>query len=178
LYLDYKTYTDPKKHDIDGEVADLLRSILKQLLRAVAYIPQATSTLYRALKESNRQPSAEEAEEHILHVLGTFWARSFVVIDALDECNTMSTERLLEVLAAVQKRTELGIMVTSRPNKAIAGIFEGIPVSSLFVSGDKGDIATFLQRKIKQTSPVLKKRVTEEFIGEIVDTISNLSEGM
>ncbi|KAH4806008.1 hypothetical protein HBI25_137160 [Parastagonospora nodorum] len=178
LYLDYKTYIDPKKPDTDNEVADLLRSILKQLLRGAAYIPQVTSALYLALKENNRQPSAGETEEHIIHVLGTFWARSIVVIDALDECNQMSAEKILEFLAALQKKTKLGIVVTSRPNKTIAESFDGIPVTYLTVSGEKKDIETFLRRKIIQTSPVLKKKASEEYISEIVDIISTSSEGM
>ena len=87
--------------------SDLIVSLLKQLVQERPSIPDVVKNLYSYHKPKRTCPSPDEIL-NALHSVTAFYSKTFIVIDALDECQVshellklkvnLSNEKLFELL--------------------------------------------------------------------------------
>ena len=77
-------YCDFKRNHEQG-LNELLLSLLKQLTQGHALIPDAVKLLHDRHKISRTQPSLDDISR-TLHSVTAHYSKTFIVVDALDEC--------------------------------------------------------------------------------------------
>ncbi|KAF3075556.1 Ankyrin repeat domain-containing protein 50 [Trichoderma lentiforme] len=126
----------------DDQTAEkLLMNLLKQLVQAQASLPQTIKDLYDIHEKSRTRPSLDEITAK-LHSMVAAYSRTFIVIDALDECQDLSRLRLLDEIFNLQAKTGANIFATSRINDIIRRRFNGSAIVE--ISADERDVLAYL----------------------------------
>lgn len=162
FYCNFKLQNEQKAED-------LLSSILKQL---AASAPETVTKLYEHHKDRRTRPSLNELSRALQTVAATY-SRVFVVIDALDECQTADDCRsvFLSQLFHLQKKCAVKLFATTRPIPEIAERFIG---DHLDIRAHKSDLRNYVEGRISQAGSELLK--TQE--KEIKDRITDVADGM
>ncbi|KFZ13854.1 hypothetical protein V501_03493 [Pseudogymnoascus sp. VKM F-4519 (FW-2642)] len=100
----------------DEQKADgLLASLLKQLAQGLYPLPESVKSLYDSHKKKRTRPTFNEISS-TLQSVAALYSRSYIVVDALDEClasDGCRTEFLTEIFA-LQAKSRANIFSTSR----------------------------------------------------------------
>src|SRR4051794_25847868 len=102
---------------------NLLGSILKQFIRTCPRVPGVVDSLFNTLKGENRQPSLKDACQALQYTTKTY-SKTFIIVDALDECQSCERKKFLKVLFDLQKSSRVSIFATSRHNPDIENCFK------------------------------------------------------
>ena len=107
-------FNDPDKQRPES----MIRSLLSQLSLHCVNIPPVLEDMYSSCLNGDRKPNFEAVLE-TFHQMTTAFDKTFVVLDALDECNQRS-----ELLESMERLinwddTNLRVVVTSRKEKDI-----------------------------------------------------------
>ncbi|KAF2262026.1 hypothetical protein CC78DRAFT_582948 [Lojkania enalia] len=92
--------------------SNLVSSLLQQLLLQRSNIPDQILSKYHYHTMRNSRPSLEDWSTLLASEL-RLWPRTFLVINALDECEENTR---FEFLACIKKLPNTSLLVTSRPN--------------------------------------------------------------
>ncbi|KAF2175317.1 hypothetical protein K469DRAFT_756296 [Zopfia rhizophila CBS 207.26] len=105
---------------------DLLASLLKQLVQKKSSLPEDLKSLYQRHKDKKTRPSINELSGALQSVVVGL-SRTFILIDALDECQASYQERdrLLSVGFTPQAEAHINLFATSRPVPEFNIHFEG-----------------------------------------------------
>lgn len=98
----------------EQQAPDLLLSLLKQLSRKRTPIPDPVRDLYKRYKTTSTRPQFEEISRALSSIIATY-SCVFIVIDALDECQSTSRMRLLAEITKFRAEAEVNVFATSRP---------------------------------------------------------------
>ncbi|XPS77209.1 hypothetical protein M3J09_009240 [Ascochyta lentis] len=170
VYLDY---IELKQAQGNG---NFLRSILKQLLMTSPIVPEGASSLYSGLKSEGTQPSETEAEKAIAEIAEIAPGKTFILLDALDECHAQISLDLLSALSRLQLNARLSDLITSRFNDNIEhGLLQ---VSYMPISGTRNDIECFIKDNMGKVSTFLNRRSSDRVKAKIVSKILETSQGM
>ncbi|RDW68740.1 uncharacterized protein DSM5745_08500 [Aspergillus mulundensis] len=164
VYLNYK------RHEAQ-QLDQLLASLLRQLSETQSALPESVRELYN--KRPMKRPSADALQKTILNIATTY-SRSFIVIDALDECQAADRcrDQFISAILALQSQGHVSILTTSRPIPDIAEQFRDSAV--LEIRARSEDIQMYIDRRIaKSGKPILR---THSKV--IKDEISKVVEGM
>jgi hypothetical protein len=150
--------------------ADLLKSLLKQLVQEWPSMPEAMKSLYKHHKERHTRPSLNEILR-ILHSVVASYSRTFIIIDALDECQVSDggLRRFLSEIFNLQAKTGANLFATSRFIPGIIKEFEGRS-KSLEIRASDEDIERYLHRHMSQLAlfvsrnPALQEKIKAEII--------------
>ncbi|KAJ7759435.1 ankyrin repeat-containing domain protein [Mycena maculata] len=152
-----------------------LRRIILQLS---AHSPHPYRALDEHYKLSNGQklPSYKDLQK-ILQQLFRELGRTYIVLDALDECDDSDFASLVDLVSALRKWTEtpLHILFTSQPRQIFTEGFEGITRIALEFNITQGDIRFFIAEEIR-TNPKLK--IWHHQTDDITDRVARKSNGM
>ncbi|KAH7019861.1 hypothetical protein EDB80DRAFT_759906 [Ilyonectria destructans] len=112
-----------RQHEQKAE--DLLASLLKQLSQGQP-LPESVKSLYDSHKDKHTRPSFDEISRAINSV-ATLYSRVFIVVDALDECQTSQGCRIrfLTEISSLQLKCRANIFSTSRFLPDITDQFKG-----------------------------------------------------
>jgi len=163
------------KRQENQEVDNLLASLLGQLaLWKKPIIPEAIREWYnKHLKGENPGLSRNEIRGALCSIIRTY-SRTFIIIDALDECKTdQIRNELLSEIYKLQEGSDVRLMVTFRPS-----IEPESPSSmaKLEIRAYEGDIEQYLSSRISGLRTVVQKN--NELQRKIRDRISALVDGM
>ncbi|KAN0087259.1 hypothetical protein V8E54_000947 [Elaphomyces granulatus] len=157
------------------EVDNLLASLLGQLaLWKKLIIPEAIREWYnKHLKGEKPGLSRNEIRGELCGIIRTY-SRTFIIIDALDECKTdQIRNELLSEIYKLQEGSDVRLMVTFRPS------IEPKPPSSmtkLEIRAYKEDIEQYLSSRISELRTVVQKNNGLQH--KIRDRISTLVDGI
>ncbi|KAI1125954.1 hypothetical protein F5Y10DRAFT_279158 [Nemania abortiva] len=121
----------------------LKSSLLKQLSERQSSLPEYLRNLYQDHEETRTRPSSKELSEALDLALAAY-SRVYVVIDALDECDTSNgcRDRFLSEIFRIQSSGRVSILATSRDNLEIQCRFEGSAVLEIRAAQD--DVRKYL----------------------------------
>lgn len=154
----------------------LLSSILRQLAQTIARLPKPLSELFTKYDSRDGRPTTSELQEVLVDIINHS-QRSYVVIDALDECDDGIRDELLDALFDMQSRVmgKLCILATARPLAEIVDHFEHAP--KLEVRARDEDVALYIQGRFSAMK-CKKARTNVDLCAEIQDTIVRCVDGM
>ena len=154
---------------------NMVASILKQLISSKPALPLPVVNLYERFEKSQNTFRLKALEPTLLLVYQEF-RRSFVIIDALDECDAVRHRKsFLQVLKGLEG-TSVRLFITSRPCsgdiKRSLGAFPQVTIEA-----DSMDIRNFLTETIDHndgTADIIDEALKED----IVEGIAKRAEGM
>ncbi|KAJ6437561.1 alpha-1,2-mannosidase subfamily [Purpureocillium lavendulum] len=153
----------------------LLASLVKQLAQRHPAILSNLKAVYDRHSISRTRPSVEEIVG-LVHSVAAVYARVFVVVDALDECQASGRcrTRFLSELFGLQKVHETNIFATSRSIPDIVDLFKaGV---SLEIRASANDVARYLENHIQELPTLVQKdgRLQEEITTGILEAVDGM----
>ncbi|KAI9878652.1 MAG: hypothetical protein M1830_000323 [Pleopsidium flavum] len=154
--------------------SDLVATLVKQLAVRGPEQLQQVFNLHKHV-ENGQIPSLRQLETLLLSLCGNF-ARTFVIVDALDECTVLEErERFLSVLQSLEKAS-IKTLITSRPNLGdIKAQLRHAPQVEIIAK--ESDIRTYVKEKT-ESNRVFMKRLTPILEAQIIDAITDRARGM
>ncbi|KAK9425528.1 putative NACHT domain-containing protein [Seiridium unicorne] len=169
-----------RNEEIRRKPLEILQCLVRQLSSAAGQTKQMRKTLYDlciAEKRTGSDLSLRHCREQLLQSVNLY-AKTTLVLDALDECDLDSRAELtktFEILLS-QSRRPLRIFISSRRDRDINAQFSSKPNIEIQAAHNKEDIRRFVDEEIikyerweDMSSPLRK---------EIVTTLLSRSDGM
>lgn len=168
LYCNFKQQHEQK-------LEDLLSSLLKQLVQKQSSIPDSMKALYNQHKDKRTRASIGEIS-NVLHSVTATYSRAFIIIDALDECQTTDgcRTRFLSEIFSLRAKTGANLFATSRDVPEIAVEFKGSV--SLKIRASEEDVRTYLDHHMSPRRAFLRENphLQEEIKGGIVKAVKGM----
>lgn len=157
-----------RKHEQGAE--DLLASLLKQMAQGRGSLPESVKSLYDRHKEKRTRPSFDEISKALRSVTAVY-SKAFLIIDALDECQTTDgcRTRFLAEMFDLKAKCGANFFATSRFIPEITEKFNGIKPLEMraspedvrrYVHGHISHLPSFIGRKPELKEEVVAKIVT------------------
>jgi hypothetical protein len=168
IYCNYQRQQEQKP-------AELLASLLKQLVQEQPSIPESVKSLYKSHKDKRTRPLFDEVSEVLQSVVAAY-SRAFILIDALDECQVSDGGRrtLLSDIFKLQTKTGANFFATSRFNDEITKEFEG--ALSLEIRAIDEDLQKYLDGQMLLLQPPLLKhaKIRDMIRREVVNAVDGM----
>jgi Cdc6-like AAA superfamily ATPase len=154
---------------------DLLTSLVKQLVWEQSSVPESVKSLYKCNENKRTRPSLNEISK-VLHSVVADYSRSFIIIDALDECQVSDGGRrqFLSEIFNLQAKTGANLFATSRFIPDIKKEFE--ESVSLEIRASDEDVQRYLDSHMSRL-PLFVSRSLQLQV-EIKTKIINAVHGM
>ena len=168
VYCDYKD-------QVLQTASNLIACLARQLVGWPKRLPLQLERLHKELEPQRRRPSLEELQ-NLLVTLCNERRRTFVVVDALDECEAMQQRRHFLPLLKSLPHGSTRLFVTSRPNNEdIYHVFTTAP--QIQIVAPESELQRFVAEKMKERHEFMD-RVTPALRDDIISTISARASGM
>ncbi|CAG9956662.1 unnamed protein product [Clonostachys rosea f. rosea IK726] len=168
IYCSYQQQTEQA-------TGKLLASVLRQLTQCVRPLPESLKNLYSMHGMKQTRPSEKELLEALRFVIPSY-SRVFLVIDALDECQTPNNRivNFLDKLVEFQRKYGINIFATSRYIPHIINYFGSR--ASLEIRARKEDITRYVNGQMYQLPFHVQanEKLQEEIRAEIVDAADGM----
>ena len=175
-------YCDRNQFDRQNP-ASILRSFVRQLStsRDGKAIQASLTQLYsqkRATGFASGDLKIEESKEMLRHLV-EIYPQTTLVLDALDECDRRTRAQLIEVFDTLlaESPKPFKIFISSRPDPDIKDRFESGPNVGITATDNGDDIAKFVGGAI-DSEKRWRKKISAELYKDIVETLTNKSQGM
>jgi Cdc6-like AAA superfamily ATPase len=168
LYCNFRQQSEQKP-------ANLLASLLKQLVQEQLSVPESVKSLYKRHRDKRTRPSFDEISNVLYSVIAEY-SKTFIVIDALDECQASdgSRKRLLSEIFNLQIKTGANLFATSRFIPDITNEFEGS--ISLEIRANDEDVRSYIEGYISRLPSCVTR--SRDLQGEIKAQITKAVDGM
>ena len=171
LYLDFAARKEQTATNVLG-------SLLKQMVGGMERIPEEISRAFQQQKTTigGRRPKLANIVKMLQFIASS--RKTFMCLDALDECAGVEQVRLLGSLKKIlEKSPGTRIFATGRPHilpeieKRLTG-----HVKSVFVSPPEGDVVTYLRARLDedQTPDAMDEILEAEILEKIPKNISGM----
>jgi Cdc6-like AAA superfamily ATPase len=155
---------------------DLLASLLKQLVQEQRFVPESVKTLYERHKVKRTRPSFDEISKELYSVVADY-SRTFIIIDALDECQVSDggRQRLLVEMVDLQTKTGANLLATSRFIPETVKKFEGRS-TRLEIRASDDDLRRYLDGHISRLPSFVSR--SPDLQNQVKTAIINAVDGM
>jgi hypothetical protein len=161
LYCDYKD---------QQPCLDLVGSLIRQLVEQNVDLTEQVSKLF----DSKESPTLNDYRHFLLSLCGKF-RRTYVLVDALDECSVKVRTSFIPILKGLEEAS-VRLFVTSRPNpEDIKVHFQEAP--RIDIRATDKDIRLYEQERMN-ANETFRERIPEVHFGEIVEAITKRASGM
>ena len=162
------------KRQDNQKVDDLLSSLLGQLAVRQSIVPKSIRELYNKHRKGEKpRLSRNEIREELCNITKAY-SRTFIIIDALDECKTDHIRNeLLSEIYKLQEGSDTRLMVTFRPNVVPR---RPSSVTEHEILAYKEDIEEYLTGRMSELPSVVQDN--NELQCKIKTHILNLVDGM
>lgn len=167
----YCNYREQREQTVVNLVGTLLQHLLVKKIQNDGVISDSIQNAYKWHRSRRTRPHLEEMTALLLHEV-TLYDRTYIVIDALDECpeGDGTRESFLRVLRLLE-RPNISILITSRFNLSIQHELGSGPC--LKIQADTHDIRKFIQYSVHrhrrlegliQRDPSLKETIVQALV--------------
>jgi Cdc6-like AAA superfamily ATPase len=153
--------------------ANLIASLLQQLVQRNPFIPDEISSLYHHHIKKQTRPTLGEWSKLLESEIRRL-SKVFIVIDALDECSDATRESFL---AEIRKLSSIHLLITSRHISTIEREFE--KKASVEIRASDSDVRRYLEGRIEKECRLARHVKADPTLKEtIINTIVENSKGM
>lgn len=154
---------------------DVLNCLLRQILTSHGEIPKSASELYRPFQYGECLPQWDTLKTILARICTENEARTFVILDALDEC--ASERDRFEIFDLVDRLTMNGVSVCITSRDFAADINERLgKEKTIHISAREEDVRRTLTTKMKGRQ--ITRHIGKELQDEIIRKILLRSSGM
>ncbi|KAL8925421.1 MAG: hypothetical protein Q9208_003513 [Pyrenodesmia sp. 3 TL-2023] len=165
VYFDYRD----REHQ---SVEQIVASILHQVASALPELPTAVTTLYKTFRWQHKTAKLQDLVQALISAARD-QPMTFLVIDALDECDTKLRRQFLSVLDSLKDSTS--IFVTSRSHiQDIKQAFWSTP--RIEIKAHRSDLRRCISYEIEASD--WRDDLDERYRNEIADKVINNTEDM
>ncbi|RDW79331.1 uncharacterized protein DSM5745_06183 [Aspergillus mulundensis] len=164
-----------KSDESRSQAQSILQSLVRQLSTSTNHPESVQTKLRDAVKEARDKGTnfrLQQCKEQILTSLNIY-AKSTLVIDALDECDPNTRDELIAALNSfiLDAEKPVKIFVSSRPDPSIAPEFESSPHLGMRAGDNQDDIRMYLDVTLdKQARRVaVLKRMKDEIMTKLLE---------
>jgi NACHT domain len=154
---------------------DLLASLVKQLAQRRPFMSGCVETLYRRHSSERTRPSLEEISK-VLHTVVKDFSKTFIIIDALDECQTSDRGRgkLVSEMFNLQSGKGVCLFATSRCIPEVEKEFQGS--LSIEIRASDADVQRYLDSHMSQLPSCVSQSsdLQEEIKAEIMNAVDGM----
>ncbi|KAJ7845607.1 hypothetical protein B0H14DRAFT_3867996 [Mycena olivaceomarginata] len=153
----------------------MLRSIVLQLSAQSPNPYRALDNKYM-LSKGQALPSYQDLQHILEDLLRELW-RTYIVLDALDECEDRELGKLVELISGFQRWTDspLHLLFTSQPRTVFTDGFEGVTRISLQPEVTGKDIRLFVNSELRDNRNM---KIWASRADDIIDRVVLKSNGM
>ena len=176
-------YCNFRRHQ-EQKPADVLMSLLRQLVQEQPHMPEDIKSLYNSHKVKRTRPSMDKISKALNSVVA-MCSRTFIIVDALDELQLPDGGRriLVSELFNIQAKTGASLFATSRFIPEIIKDFEGSVLSEIRANDE--DVQTYVGGHLPLLpicvlrSPALQEKIKAEIISAVdgMYMLSNTTRG-
>jgi Cdc6-like AAA superfamily ATPase len=156
----------------EQKIENLLASLLRQLAYGLPSIPQSLQSLYDKHGKGRSRPDVCDLSTTLRSVT-TLYQKAFIIVDALDECQTTDgcRQRVLTELLSLVDQCGANLFATSRFIPEITDEFR--EATQLEIRASPEDVRTFLEGSISRLpafvcrNPELRTEVITEIIKSV-----------
>ena len=164
VYCNYKRQSEPP-------VDCLMASLCKQLLQGRRTLPTELNSPYQRHAHRDTQPSTEEIRIAMCALVGDL-SRTYLVVDALDECAEVARSRLLKDKSMLQADRKVSLITTSRYIPDMTAFFGG--KLSLEIRTTDGDVPNYLKGHMVELLTCVKRNPSlQEIIALRITEVAN-----
>jgi len=162
----------------DQSATAMLGSLLKQIVSGMAAVPEDISRAFEEGKEAigGRGPQLHDIVKMLQSI--TSPRRTFVCIDALDECAAVHRVKILDSLKQIlEKSPRTRIFITGRPHiRAEMEKRLGGKVISVSLCPNKEDIIRYIRVRIgeDETPDAMDASLTADILKKIPESVSEM----
>ncbi|KXG49201.1 uncharacterized protein PGRI_030710 [Penicillium griseofulvum] len=156
----------------EQQAQDLLSSLLKQLSQQRTTIPDVVKDIYKRYKTESKHPKFEKISNALQSVV-SMYSKVFIVIDALDECESTCRTRVLGEIMKVHAGARANVFATSRPTE-IHDLFKA--GETLEIRAHEDDVRRYLDGNMFRLPGFVNRSPTLQ--EEIMAVISHHVQGM
>ena len=168
-------YCNFRRRD-EQKPADLLASLIKQLVPGLPNMPATVQSLYEYHNSRQTHPSFQEISRELRPFIGAY-SKCFIVVDALDECPTTDCGRqtFLAELLDLRAKSGVNIFATSRHIPQIEQEFMGVS-TNLEIRASDNDVRRYLKGHMMRLPSFVLRSVSlqEEIEVEIVKAVKGM----
>lgn len=162
------------------ELLPILQSYTRQLSTATRHPRDIRKSLQDLCHEKRRGASvldSKACQEQLLES-ANLYPKTTLVLDALDECDWDTRDRLVETINFLLSRSErpLKVFISSRPDPDIQRQFQSRPNIEVQATNNQADIEKFVNEEIAKHSRWSK--MASPLKGKILNTLLTGSKGM
>ena len=154
----------------------IISTLLEQLAASRTDVPPPVQKCFDKFKKKSERPKLKDLADVFRQVVENCQG-TYVLLDALDECEAHTRKTLLNVLKDLASGpAKIKILFTSRPHlDDITGIFDS--VSQMEIKASREDIKTFVLHSI-ENHDTAKQIMHEDLKERIVTVLLDYSDGM
>ena len=159
----------------------MLRSLVRQLFMSFDAIPEPIGFLFKICQDGVKSSGIHDLEE-VFEALVNLNNRTFVVLDALDECEAQ--QELLDFIASVieKKNDRLSMIMTSRRLREFDVFFSDVLEDRSIMSIQNGyvdnDIRSYVHERLLYDRRFKRWKTHPKVQEEIESRLIEKSEGM
>jgi hypothetical protein len=167
-------YFDYQEQD-NRTPSNILSSLLRQIVSTIPEIPKCIVDAYDKLHVSGGSLPLHELERLMLDVTESI-SRTYIVIDALDECNNPRCRKdFLQIISRLKQSHTIRLLVTSRQYyQDISKFFSADP--QIEILAHDSDIRRYMYQELENAA--IGDIVDDVFSTKIVETVLNRAQGM
>lgn len=154
----------------------VLSSILRQLLEGLSELPKLALEVYEK-RTSNGHLPQHECERLLLHFVNELECL-YLVIDALDECDTIHRKAFLRSLGLLMQTGKVRLLVTSRPHiqDLTDWLHQHSNLLNMKIEAQDEDLETYLQQELDRQG--VSDIADSNFANRLVRKLITDAEGM
>jgi hypothetical protein len=156
IYLDHQAAQSLKP-------ADYVSSLLRQLEQHKETLSPSIKEEYDKLSKRGFKPNLNTLTALLADSVKSFTSRTYIILDAFDECVDSGRRELVEILDSLLSRNDrVYLFITSRPNSHLDAIESSSPNETRTINVVAGDGAQTRDLKRYLDSKLAKERMSDE----------------
>lgn len=131
-------------------------------------MPESIRALYESHRRQRTRPSFTEILQ-ALDSVAALYSRSFLIVDALDECDDSggNRQKFVSAILSLQGKTGINLFATSRINEHVATLFKS--ALSLEIRANEDDVRIYLDGQMSLLQPdILDYNIQDNIRREVV----------